>query len=32
MTTYRIYEDSKQELEFLLAVGISYYAKDRGKW
>ena len=31
MTTYRMYKDCKRELEFPLAVAVSYQAGDRGK-
>ncbi|EMA36001.1 transposase IS4 family protein [Halobiforma lacisalsi AJ5] len=31
MTTYRMYEGREQELEFPLAVAVSYHAGDRGK-
>ena len=31
MTTYRMYKDRERELEFPLAVAVSYHAGDRGK-
>jgi len=31
MTTYRMYKDSKRELQFPLAVSVSYQNGDRGK-
>jgi len=31
MTTYRMYKDRERELDFPLAVAVSYHAGDRGK-